>query len=46
MTDDPTGVTNPVALSGDRFGFLGGNIARILQGTTIETNSKLKRDPP
>ncbi|WP_226779979.1 hydantoinase/oxoprolinase family protein [Oceaniglobus trochenteri] len=45
--DDPArGLTDAIALAGERFGFSSADIALILHGTTIATNAVLTRDLP
>ena len=45
--DNPArGLTDAIALAGDRFGFTTNDIALILHGTTIATNAVLTRDLP
>lgn len=45
--DDPArGLTEAVALAGERFGFAPGEVSLILHGTTIATNAVLTRDLP
>lgn len=45
--DNPArGLTDAIALAGERFGFTTADIALILHGTTIATNAVLTRDLP